>query len=59
MFPCKPDVRAKYEVVLEVVQNLHAAGVDQLGLLTEQIQGEHHPTTDDQKKTPGGSPSGD
>ena len=45
------------EVVLDVVQNLQAAGVDQLGLLTEQIQGERHPT-DDQKKQ-GGSPSGD
>jgi len=51
----KADVRAKYQVVLDVVQNLQAAGVDQLGLLTEQIQGERH-TTDDQKK---GAPSGD
>jgi hypothetical protein len=25
-------------VVLEVVQNLQAAGVDQVGLLTEQLQ---------------------
>jgi biopolymer transport protein ExbD len=32
------DQRAKYEVVLEVVQNLQAAGVDQVGLLTEQLQ---------------------
>src|SRR5438270_4322478 len=32
------DQRAKYEVVLEVVQNLQAAGVDQVGLLTEQMQ---------------------
>jgi biopolymer transport protein ExbD len=56
----KADVRSKYSVVLEVVQNLQAAGVDQLGLLTEQIQGEAHHTTDDQKKqNPGGSPSGD
>jgi len=34
----KSDQRAKYAVVLEVVQNLQAAGVDQLGLLTEQAQ---------------------
>jgi biopolymer transport protein ExbD/biopolymer transport protein TolR len=34
----KGDQRAKYEVVLEVVQNLQAAGVDQVGLLTEQMQ---------------------
>jgi biopolymer transport protein ExbD len=32
------DARAKYEVVLEVVSNLQAAGVDQLGLITEQVQ---------------------
>jgi len=34
----KSDQRAKYEVVLEVVQNLQAAGVDNVGLLTEQMQ---------------------
>jgi len=34
----KSDQRAKYSVVLDVVQNLQAAGVDQLGLLTEQSQ---------------------
>src|SRR5215469_18541756 len=34
----KADNRSKYEVVLEVVQNLQAAGVDQLGLITEQDQ---------------------
>jgi biopolymer transport protein ExbD/biopolymer transport protein TolR len=34
----KADQRAKYEVVLTVVQNLQAAGVDQLGLLTDQLQ---------------------
>jgi biopolymer transport protein ExbD/biopolymer transport protein TolR len=33
----KSDARAKYEVVMDVVDNLRAAGVDQLGLLTEQI----------------------
>jgi biopolymer transport protein ExbD len=51
----KADTRAKYQAVLDVVQNLQAAGVDQLGLLTEQIQDGtvHRP---DQKS---GSPSGD
>jgi len=34
----RADSRAKYERVVEVVDNLRAAGVDQLGLLTEQIQ---------------------
>lgn len=34
----KGDQRAKYSVVLEVVQNLQAAGVDMVGLLTEQMQ---------------------
>jgi len=32
----KADMRAKYEKVEDVVDNLRAAGVDQLGLLTEQ-----------------------
>jgi biopolymer transport protein ExbD/biopolymer transport protein TolR len=40
----RADSRAKYEKVVDVVNNLRAAGVDQLGLLTEQMQ---------QKKTPG------
>jgi len=34
----KSDQRARYERVVDVVDNLRAAGVDQLGLLTEQIQ---------------------
>ena len=33
----KADLRSKYEKVEDVVDNLRAAGVDQLGLLTEQI----------------------
>ncbi len=33
----KADRRARYEKVVEVVDNLRAAGVDQLGLLTELI----------------------
>jgi biopolymer transport protein ExbD len=34
----RADARSKYEKVVEVVDNLRAAGVDQLGLLTEEIQ---------------------
>jgi biopolymer transport protein ExbD len=34
----KADSRARYERVVDVVDNLRAAGVDQLGLVTEQIQ---------------------
>ncbi|MBV9505612.1 MAG: ExbD/TolR family protein [Acidobacteriia bacterium] len=34
----KADQRAKYEKVVDVVDNLRAAGVDQVGLLTEQVQ---------------------
>ena len=34
----KADSRARYEKVVDVVDNLRAAGVDQLGLLTEQMQ---------------------
>jgi biopolymer transport protein ExbD len=30
------DMRAKYELVEDVIDNLRAAGVDQLGLITEQ-----------------------
>jgi biopolymer transport protein ExbD/biopolymer transport protein TolR len=32
----KADARAKYGVVVQVVDNVRSAGVDQLGLLTEQ-----------------------
>lgn len=34
----KSDARARYEKVVEVVDNLRAAGVDQIGLLTDQLQ---------------------
>jgi len=34
----KSDSRARYECVVDVVDNLRAAGVDNLGLLTEQVQ---------------------
>ena len=33
----RADSRAKYERVVDVVDNLRAAGVDQLGLLTEEV----------------------
>ena len=33
----KSDARTRYEKVVDVVDNLRAAGVDQLGLLTEKI----------------------
>jgi biopolymer transport protein ExbD len=51
----RSDQRAKYEKVVDVVDNLRAAGVDQLGLLTEQI------VEGSQKKpptTPGAKPAG-
>jgi len=32
----KADARAKYGAVVEVVDNVRSAGVDELGLLTEQ-----------------------
>jgi len=45
----RADSRARYEKVVEVVNNLRAAGVDQLGLLTEQIQ--------EKQQKPGGRPT--
>jgi hypothetical protein len=32
-----PDARAKYSTVEEVVDNLRAGSVDEVGLLTEQV----------------------
>ena len=34
----RSDARASYQKVVDVVDNLRAAGVDQVGLLTEQVQ---------------------
>ena len=34
----KADSRARYEKVVDVVNNMRAGGVDSLGLLTEQVQ---------------------
>lgn len=49
----RADARARYETVVEVIDNLRAAGVDQLGMLTEEIQ-------QDSKKAPAaaGAPAG-
>jgi biopolymer transport protein ExbD len=41
----KADARAKYSRVEDVVDNLRAAGVDELGLLTEQMEQTRKPTT--------------
>ncbi len=38
----KADSRAKYSRVVEVVDNLRAAGVDQLGLMTDQVEEKRH-----------------
>jgi biopolymer transport protein TolR len=37
----RSDARAKYKNVVEVVDNVRSAGVDDLGLLTEQRQQQH------------------
>jgi len=34
----RADARARYERVVDVVDNLRSAGVDQIGLLTEELQ---------------------
>ena len=34
----RADARSRYERVVEVIDNLRAGGVDQLGLLTEELQ---------------------
>jgi len=41
----RADQRAKYKVVEDVVDNLRTAGVDQLGLLTEQLIEKNKPGT--------------
>ena len=42
----KSDARARYERVVDVVDNLRAAGVDQLGLLTDQMDASKGKTAD-------------
>jgi|SRR5215469_5330783 len=49
----RADQRAKYEKVVDVVDNLRAAGVDQVGLLTEQIKDKN--TKPDQPQKPAGA----
>jgi biopolymer transport protein ExbD len=44
------DRRAKYEGVEDVVDNLRAAGVDQIGLITEQINQQQQQQQKDQNK---------
>jgi len=44
----KADSHAKYGVVADVVDNVRAAGVDSLGLLTEKILQTHIPTPETQ-----------
>jgi biopolymer transport protein ExbD/biopolymer transport protein TolR len=39
----RADQRARYEKVVDVVDNLRAAGVDNVGLLTEQLQEKNKP----------------
>jgi biopolymer transport protein ExbD len=39
----KADARARYQKVTDVVDNLRAAGVDNVGLLTEQVQERNAP----------------
>jgi biopolymer transport protein ExbD/biopolymer transport protein TolR len=39
----RADQRAKYKTVEDVVDDLRSGGVDQLGLLTEQIQDKNKP----------------
>ena len=46
----RADARARYERVVDVVDNLRAAGVDQLGLLTEEIQQEKGETAQPQRR---------
>jgi biopolymer transport protein ExbD/biopolymer transport protein TolR len=48
----RADSRARYEKVVDVVNNLRASGVDQLGLLTEQAQQKKTPATTTPTATP-------
>ena len=48
----RADAHAKYGMVVDVVDNVRSAGVDQLGLLTEQNKSTTPPPPPDNKKTP-------
>jgi len=54
----KSDQRARYEKVVDVVDNLRAAGVDQLGLLTEQVTEKQRGGSGEKGGAPAGAPSG-
>jgi biopolymer transport protein ExbD/biopolymer transport protein TolR len=54
----RADARARYGAVTDVVDNVRAAGVDQLGLLTEQRKQGAPPPPPPSTTTPA-SPSGD
>jgi biopolymer transport protein ExbD len=49
----KADARAKYLGVEDVVDNLRAAGVDSIGLITELVQDANTPRRPGQPPTPG------
>ena len=40
----KADARARFASVTDVIDNLRTAGVDQLGLLTEEVQDKNKKT---------------
>jgi biopolymer transport protein ExbD len=46
----KSDSRARFERVVEVVDNIRTAGVDNIGLLTEQIQQQGQAAATEEKK---------
>ncbi|HUB82995.1 MAG TPA: biopolymer transporter ExbD [Bryobacteraceae bacterium] len=48
----KCDARANYGKIVDVVDNLRAAGVDQLGLLTEQLQEKGKPAATPEASAP-------
>ena len=51
----KADARAKFGWVVEVVDNVRAAGVDQLGLLTDQRRQTGSSRQPDRAATPAGN----
>ena len=54
----RSDARARYEKVVTVVDNLRAAGVDQVGLLTEQVKDKNAPNQNPNQNQKGGNPAG-
>jgi biopolymer transport protein ExbD len=41
----KGDARVRFESMTDVIDNLRAAGVDELGLITEEVQDKSHKNT--------------